>query len=142
MKKIINGKVYDTETATLCGEWDNGYYRNDFHYCAETLYKKKTGEFFIHGEGHALSKYATHHGNSSGWGETIIPISYEDARQWTENHLSADEYEALFEIDEDDESRTRVNISLENSVIAKAKQDAGKLGLTVSEYISKLLKRE
>jgi len=140
MKKVINGKVYDTATAERIGEWDNGYYPNDFNYCSETLYRKRTGEFFIHGAGHAMSRYATHHGNSSGWGETIFSVSYEDAQEWVEEHLSADTYEKLFGIDEEDESRTRVNISLENSVIAKAKQDAGKLGLSVSEYIANLIK--
>lgn len=35
MKKIIDGKKYDTETAKLVGEWTNGYSYNDFHYCTE-----------------------------------------------------------------------------------------------------------
>ena len=84
MKKIISNKVYDTNTAQKLGDWDNGHYTNDFAYCAETLYRKKTGEYFLHGEGHALSKYASHSGNSSGWGEKIIPMSYTEAQTWAE----------------------------------------------------------
>ena len=31
MKKVIDGKVYNTETAEHIGNWSNGYYCNDFH---------------------------------------------------------------------------------------------------------------
>ena len=30
MKKIINGKKYDTDTATAVCEWDNGLPNSDF----------------------------------------------------------------------------------------------------------------
>ena len=51
MKKIINGKLYDTSTAHLVGEWDNQLYGNP-DYAAESLYRKRTGEFFLrHGGG-------------------------------------------------------------------------------------------
>ena len=58
MKKIINGKMYNTETAKEIGSWNNGRYRSDFYYVGETLYKKKTGELFVFGEGGAASRYA------------------------------------------------------------------------------------
>ena len=32
MKKIINGRLYDTETAKLIGSWSNGFSSSDFHY--------------------------------------------------------------------------------------------------------------
>ena len=48
MKKIINGKVYDTDTAKLIGSWDNGIY-GDLDSVSEDLYRKRTGEFFIFG---------------------------------------------------------------------------------------------
>lgn len=56
MKKIINGKKYDTETAreVACKAW--GYY-GDLNFVFETLYKKKTGEFFLYGEGGANTSY-------------------------------------------------------------------------------------
>lgn len=45
MKKIINGRRYDTDRAKEVG-YD--YYSNpgDFSYWRETLYRKNTGEFF------------------------------------------------------------------------------------------------
>ena len=43
MKKIINGKRYDTETAEKIGVWDNARSISDFDCCEETLYRKRTG---------------------------------------------------------------------------------------------------
>lgn len=97
MKKIINGKMYNTETAKLIGSWDNGHYTSDFSYCSEELYLKKTGEFFLFGEGGAMSKYAKSCGdNSWGWGKSITPMSNDEARKWAEKHLEVNEYIAAF----------------------------------------------
>lgn len=96
MKKIINGKKYDTDTAQEMGSWCNGYAANDFSYDAQTLYKKRTGEFFLHCEGGPMSPYCTHYGRSRGWGEAIEPLSDEDVKKWAEEHLSCDEYESIF----------------------------------------------
>ena len=47
MKKIINGKKYDTETAKWLGDYWNGLGGNDFKKLFETLYQKKTGDYFL-----------------------------------------------------------------------------------------------
>lgn len=41
MKKIINGRKYDTETAKEVGFFSNEYPCGDFNWCQETLYKRK-----------------------------------------------------------------------------------------------------
>lgn len=112
MRKVIKGKLYDTDKATMVGEWHDGY-PSDFHYVCETLYRKRTGEYFIHGEGGAMSRYAESCGQSQ-WmgGESIMPIGYQDAKEWAETHLDADEYEAEFGIpDEDAEHDLHVIVS-------------------------------
>ena len=96
MKKIINGKKYDTDTAKEIGYWSNGYPHSDFNYCEETLYLKKTGEYFLHGEGGALTEYARNTWNGSTGGSCIIPLTEEGAKNWAMDHLECDEYEALF----------------------------------------------
>lgn len=96
MKKIIDGKKYDTETATLIGTYEYGNY-GDFHFCREELYRKRTKEFFLFGEGGALSKYSKSLGNGAyGWGETITPYSDNSAREWVENYCDVETYEELF----------------------------------------------
>lgn len=96
MRKIINGKKYDTETAKELGDYWNGLGGSDFRNFFETLYQKKTGEYFLYREGGPASKYAEH--CSGGWtaGKNIIPMTESEAMEWAEKHLDCDEYEAIF----------------------------------------------
>lgn len=64
MKKIINKKSYDTETAKVVCSYSY-IFSGDFQRVTETLYRKKTGEFFLHGVGGPASKYSR---------EMIIPM--------------------------------------------------------------------
>lgn len=140
MKKIINGKVYDTETAELIGEWSNGYYTNDFSCCSEDLYRKRTGEFFLHGCGGSMSKYAVSNGNNSwGGGEKIIPLTYEAAQKWAEEHLSGEKYEAIFGEVVEDESKMAVTLSLSAAAVERAKRTAAQKGISLSALIESLI---
>lgn len=96
MKKIINGKLYNTETAKEICSWSNGYFSGDFHIVSETIFQKKTGEYFLYGWGGALSEYGESYGNNYIAGETIIPFSLEDFKEWALDKLSADEYISIF----------------------------------------------
>ena len=96
MKKIINGRKYDTETAKEVGYWSNGYPCSDFNHCEETLYLKKTGEYFLYGEGGALTQYARSVFRGTTGGSEIIPMNEDRAKKWVEKCLNCDAYEALF----------------------------------------------
>jgi len=98
MKKIINGFRYDTDKAILIGEYYTpGIGSNDFHYWEAALYKTpKAGRFFLAGEGQAMTSFASHSGNSSGWGEDLIPMSKGEALEWAEQYLDADIIEEHF----------------------------------------------
>lgn len=139
MKKVIKGKLYDTDTAQLVGEWDNGRYGSDFGRCEEALYKKRTGEFFLHGRGGPMSRYATIRGSEATDGEEIAPLTYTEAQKWAEEHLDGDEYIAIFGEPDEDEGKEALHIYISKAAIAKAKQAAGQASITVSEYIEKLI---
>ena len=96
MKKIINNKMYNTETATEVASYDNGCYLSDFRHFREELYRKRTGEFFLYGCGGAMSKYAKSCGNGWSGGSQIIPLAEKDAQKWVEKHCDADTYINLF----------------------------------------------
>ena len=68
MKKVIEGKVYNTETAEELHDWSNHYPCSDFKACSESLYRTKKGAFFIAGSGGPLSSYAVPCGNGYGGG--------------------------------------------------------------------------
>lgn len=130
MKKIINGKRYDTDTATLIGNAGYGH-PGDFEYWEENLYRKKTGEFFIHGEGGAMSKYSRKTGqNEWSGGEEIRPLTLREAQDWAEKYLDADEYEEIFGRIE--EGKTQIALWIPDSV----KENADRLrekGYTLSD---------
>lgn len=140
MKKIINGKVYDTTTAERVGSWSNNHATSDFGYCSEELHQKRTGEFFLHGEGGPRSKYAVSQGNNDwGYGERIIPLTYEAAQMWAEEHLTSEDYEAIFGEVVDDDSRSYVTLYLSVSAVERAKRAAAQKGIGISAYIESLL---
>lgn len=136
MKKIINRKLYDTDTAQEIGRDGNGYNTSDFNCVLETLYRKRTGEYFLHGEGGARSRYASREGNMWGWGSQIIPLTYDEAQEWAEEHLTADEYAEAFGMpDEGDDSKTVLTITLPTQKAAALRQSAEKAGMSIGAYI-------
>lgn len=96
MKKIIDGKKYDTQTAAKVGGWSNRYGYSDSNWCEEALYLKKTGEYFLEGEGGPMSSYAEHCGNSSSSGSRIIPLSHAEAKSWSQAKMDVEDHEKLF----------------------------------------------
>lgn len=96
MKDIINNKMYNTETATKIESWDNGYSHVHPNHITETLYKKKNGEFFLHGVGGSYTQYAEEYGDFSRNGEQIIPYSIEDIKDWLIEHTFIDCYIDFF----------------------------------------------
>ena len=135
MKKIINGKLYNTDTARQIGSWDNNI-TDRLYWVSETLYQKQRGEFFLHGEGGPGSKYAEPSGQGS-WssGEKIIPLSYDAAQAWAEEYLDANAYQAAFGPVEEDDSTVRRLISMPASVEERIKREAAQAGMPFSAYI-------
>ena len=86
MEKVINGKIYNTETATRIGQWDNGSPISDFDYCDEELYITAKGAYFLACEGGALSIYARATQNGQTRGEAMNLLSERDALNWCETH--------------------------------------------------------
>ena len=76
MKKIIAKKTYNTETASMIGERNEGSYGDPkgFH---EALYMTRTRNYFIYGVGGDQSAYVE---------ETIRPVTVEEAEQWMSDH--------------------------------------------------------
>lgn len=96
MKKIIDGKLYDTSKAQAIGEYSYSH-TGDFDYVSETLYKTANGAYFIAGEGGARSRYSRQvEQNTWSGGEDIQALSREDAFEWAERNLDSDTVQAEF----------------------------------------------
>ena len=90
MKQVIDGKIYDTETAEEIHAWSNGYYGSDFNHCRKTLYRTAKGAYFVHGIGGPLSEYREPAGDGWNGGEDIIPLDRMDVIPWLEKHEGAE----------------------------------------------------
>lgn len=137
MKKIINGKVYDTNTAREMGMDCGG---DGFSHWCERLYQKRTGEFFLHGEGGPMTKYARTVGQNS-WtgGEQIMPLSVKAAREWVEEHLDADDYEKIFGLPDEDAEDAVLYAKIPAQLMARLKARAAEESTSVTELVCRLL---
>ncbi|MDR1003366.1 MAG: hypothetical protein LBL82_08910 [Oscillospiraceae bacterium] len=72
MKKVINKKTYNTETATEVKRNTVSFFGDPLGY-EEVLYKTAKGDFFVYGVGGEESKYAE---------ETIIALTAKDAKEF------------------------------------------------------------
>lgn len=142
MKKIINGKVYDTDTAQAVGTWENGGGWRDLNHCEEQLFIKRTGEFFLHGAGGPMTQYAVSTGNNS-WsgGEKIIPLTAAKARQWAEEHLDADVFAKIFGVPSEGEDTAALNIQIDAALMARLRQMASDEGTSLTACVEKLLRK-
>ncbi len=135
MNKVIRGKRYDTDTATLVYTWSNNYQYLDFNYIEKSLYRKRTGEYFLYVWGGANTTYAKRVGsNSWSGGEYIKPISIDKAKEWLEENADADTYEKEFGTVEESGYST-INLSLPESLKSKVKNQAVKERKNMNEII-------
>ena len=137
MKKVIDGSLYNTDTARLIGEWDNRRY-GSLDFCGERLYRTKSGKYFLHGEGGAMSKYARSCG-SNQWssGEMIIPMTEVAACDWAVSRLGADEFAKAFSaVDEDLHT-----VAVSDQCYSRLKALKDLTGLTYAEIVDSSVKQ-
>ena len=141
MKKIINGKLYDTTTAKSIGS-DSYSNRREFNYWYEELYQKRTGEFFLYGEGGPMSRYARTIGqNEWSGGEEIMPLSYSKAREWAEKHLTVDECTEAFGVPDEDAEDAVLHAKIPAQIMAKLKTKSAESGESVTKIINDILQK-
>lgn len=140
MKKVINNAVYDTATAHFIGGVSGGGESpRDFGYWQESLYRTKSGKYFLHGEGHGNSRYGKWTGNTGGWGEVIRAYTLSEAMAWTAEHLDGDAY--IAEFGEPDESGDKSDLTINVSPAFRARLETLKResGKSISSIIEGLL---
>lgn len=98
--RIIDGLLYDTETATLICDLSINTDRSNWHFDETGLYRTQKGAFFVAGEGGPLSRWAltttgggsAHHDPGAG----IEPVDVNEAKRLIEQHGSVELYTKLF----------------------------------------------
>jgi len=95
-KAIIDGKRYDTTTATKLATYGNGLDISDFRNVTEILYRTPCGAFFISATGGPYSKYAIVEGNRRSGDSRIVVLSNKEAQAWLEEHQYVKTLEKYF----------------------------------------------
>lgn len=139
MKKLINGKRYNTESARYIGEYEPPYAVNDFKWYKETMYRKQTGEFFLHGEGNGDSPYAEKYIDGWGQGEKLVPLKEEEAKKWAEDHLEVDAYDMVFTHNKADEEKL-FTVWLPINIYEKVKSTAESKNVSMRDIVINQLK--
>jgi len=140
MKRIINGRRYDTDTAKLVGSFESGYI-GDFDWKEEKLYQKTTGEFFLAGEGGARTRWSRRTIDGYSSGEGILPLTLDEAREWAEEHLTQAEVEELFAIPDEGTGKQIQSYSLSQKAIAGLTKLAQTFQTSRSDIIEQLVSK-
>ena len=104
----------------------------------ESLFRKRTGEFFLLGEGGSETNYAQRFGKEWTGSAKIIPLTFEEAESWSKEHLTKEEYELIFDLPEGNEKKT-VSYSLSLAAIERLRRAASTAGISASELLEKLI---
>ena len=140
MKKIIKNRVYDTNTAKKMGTFRELEGSGDFDYYEVSLYRKKTGEFFLHTYGGPKNKYRKIAGYSD-WAR-IIPLAYDEAREWAETALTEEQYKSIFfgVVDEGTEMEA-LTVRLPTALVTQLKRRTDKTGQMIKEAVAEALRQ-
>lgn len=112
MRKVINGRTYNTETSKLIGG-------DSIH----RLYKNTKGAYFLYLE--QLKQ--------------ISPLSDEEAQTWAKKHLNIDLLEPAEESTSDLVNRERVNFTIDNKVIANMRKYSEQTGIPMGRMVDKAI---
>ena len=132
-KRIIDGKTYNTETATQLAGWDedNGPYDS-----GEYLYQTRFGAFF---------RYWYLDGAAEDDFERIQPLTPDEAREWLEKKVSwqPELIEKLFgEMPEAGSGEAKFTLRLPESLRNRAAAAAGENGQSLNAWIVRCIERE
>lgn len=140
MKKIICNKVYDTDTAQLIKQADHDNITSSEGSCKQSLYRKRTGDYFLYVSGARTDTFHNLHLNDAKHDRErhIYPLTYEQARSWAEEEMTADEWLAIFEPAEDD-SLTALNLTLSAATVSKFRLSAQQQQISQKELMERLI---
>ena len=102
MKRIIDGKRYNTETAHRVGSVGSATINvSDFGYWEADLYRTPRGRWFLAGKGGPMTMFSRPDGGGmTSGGSGLIPISDTEAQEYLEDVEAMDALERFFAIEE------------------------------------------
>ena len=96
MRAVIEGRRYNTETATEVASIESGHNPSELDYFTEALYHTARGNWFLAGWGNTRSPYSTGAASTRACGERVTVLGPAEAQEWLEEHGKVDALEAYF----------------------------------------------
>ena len=97
MRRVIEGKIYDTTTANrIVDVSSSGVSPSDFRWHETALYRTNKGAWFVAGRGNAMSRWAQSFENSMGPGCGIRPLTSDEVKELLERHEETELLEEYF----------------------------------------------
>lgn len=112
LRKVINGRTYNTETSKYLGGSST-----------TALYKNSKGNYFKFNE----------------FLGAIGPLTDEEAHTWAKKHLNIDLSEPQEEAASDLVNRERVNLTIDNEVIANMRKYSEQTGIAMGRMVDKAI---
>ena len=141
MKEVkTSAKLYNADKATplvTVKKSFGNYGENPDDDWTETLYKKKTGEFFVLGKGGKNSPFGIDRGGERIAGEDFtiwLVRNYDNAKNWVHSNCPEKREEIFME---DTKTKTLTSIYLSTKAKINLKRMAKEKGMSVSEMINK-----
>lgn len=151
MKDRIGTLSYNTETAKKIGEYSSDLPTNDFGYYKETLYKKRTGEYFLAGYGGPKRNYfeIVNGKKVMQSSSTIKPLTFNQAKQWHQDFILDSDYEDKketekvyhreFEPNINDKKTVKASLTLTVGAKRKLERIAAKQHISQSQVVENLI---
>ena len=137
IKKVIKGVLYNTESAKMLGRRES---MRGSRCLFETLYKTKSGHYFLYGEILPMSAYASRQkDNLLSDSKFIIPLTPALAVQWGRKNLTAPECNKQFDEPEDSGCKEKLSLSVSSAVKRKLEKQRKETGKSISRIISELV---
>lgn len=139
MKSKPGGIYCNTDTARrICG-WERGKPTSGEHE-RHTLYRTKSGRFFVHSTGGADTGYGT---SSARWGEAVTSeridlVSDAEARRLVDKHATRDECRLFKALDDPDTRRKALELS--SDALWELRELSRRQGATESTVVEGLIR--
>lgn len=128
MRRLIDNKWYDTESARLVGTNCNGSHGDD--YFRESLFRKRGGAFFLERQIGETEDCFAH-------SDKLYPMCYDKAREWAEAYLPcevvADEFSG------GGAAKKTLQLRITPRAKAIALREAARMGTSLSQYAESLI---
>ena len=121
MRKYINNKLYDTQSAVcVFKRKSEGVEKNHIAYEEVAIYRKKQGEYFMY--------------NYRGLKANIVPLSYEQAVQYVQTYGTEAEFRDAFDVNYEQGS-TSLRVIISKSAKKKLDIICSQRGITQTEFV-------